>query len=334
MTERSMFWTDGGGDGGPYSQDQLRLLGQVVAGSFGANTGVAMGALNGLKVTSTGNNNVTVDTGAALVNGTFFTSDTSRSVTTASPVVGTTGRRVVLEKNWAARTVRIVVTSSADGTSAIPALAQTDGATWQIPLATFTITTTGVIGSLSDVREGLGSGRTLIKYSTAAQNFAATTTLVDVLASAGVVSFPVLANRAYLIEYDIYVSSMGNSGTSGIRFGLTGPSSPALLRGRSYAPYAEYDNMDTGGIRQSQNIPLLTLNGAIAFGTTFLAANRASTVSGGVVQGYVEGRWQFSVLLVVGSTGGTVTLQAAQCTAVATSTIGDVVATCTELSLA
>lgn len=152
MTEQSMFWTDGLGDGGAYSQDQLRLLGRVVAGTFGSDAGVVPGALNKLAVTSTGNNNITIATGAAIVDGVFYSNDGVRSITTPSPSVGTTGRRVVLQKSWSTRTIRIAITTSPDGTSAIPALVQADGSSWDVPLASFTITTGGVISGLTDQR--------------------------------------------------------------------------------------------------------------------------------------------------------------------------------------
>ena len=67
--------------------------------------------------------------------------------------MGTTGRRCVLRKDWSARTVRAVIISSSDGTASLPSLTQVDGVTWEIPLASFTITTAGVIAALTDERE-------------------------------------------------------------------------------------------------------------------------------------------------------------------------------------
>ena len=153
MTERSMFWSNDKAHGGPYTQDELRLLPKALFGAPAADEGVLANQLNELAVTSSGNNNVTVATGRALVDGTLYENDASLPITVTSPVVGTTGKRLVLRKDWTDGDVTATVISSADGTATLPALTQTDGATWEIPLASFTITTGGVIGALTDERE-------------------------------------------------------------------------------------------------------------------------------------------------------------------------------------
>ena len=153
MTETSMFWADGIGDGGPYSQDQLRLLYDALAGAEDANRGVFISQGNELDPSSTGNNNIRLAIGRAVVDGTLYENDAILDIVTASPVIGTTGRRCVLQKDWAARTVRAAIITSADGVGAIPALTQNDGTIWEIPICSFTITTGGVIGALTDERE-------------------------------------------------------------------------------------------------------------------------------------------------------------------------------------
>lgn len=153
MTERSLLWQSGAGDGGPYTDEQMRLYANVLGLAIGDNIGVVPGQQNELIVTSVANNNITVDTGRAIADGVVYENDASLVISTASPLVGTTGRRVVLQKDWATREVRIAIISSPDGTAALPALTQTDGVTWEIPLASFTITTGGAIGALTDERE-------------------------------------------------------------------------------------------------------------------------------------------------------------------------------------
>lgn len=153
MTERSMFWSDGLGDGGPYSEDELRLLYDALAGAEDANRGVLVNQGNELAPSSTGNNNIRIAIGRAVVDGTLYENDAILDIITASPAIGTTGRRCVLQKDWAARTVRAVIITSADGVGAIPALTQNDGTIWEIPICSFTITTGGVIGALTDQRE-------------------------------------------------------------------------------------------------------------------------------------------------------------------------------------
>jgi hypothetical protein len=54
-----------------------------------------------------------------------------------------------------------VLKSSADGTSAIPAVTQTAGTTWEITLATFTRATNGTI-TLTDARDFLHLGQVLV----------------------------------------------------------------------------------------------------------------------------------------------------------------------------
>ena len=153
MAESSFFWADSLGDGGPYSQDTLRTPWKVLAARDVANVGVVPGMLNNLIVTTTGNNNLTINTGYAVVDGTIYKNSASLAITSSSPAVGTTGRMVVLQKLWNVQTVRLAIISSADGTATIPTVTQTDGTTWEIPIASFTITTGGVIGALTDLRE-------------------------------------------------------------------------------------------------------------------------------------------------------------------------------------
>ena len=151
--ERSVFWADATGDGGPYSQDQLRLINEILGVAKGNNIGVVPSQLNLLAPTSTGNNNITADTGYAIVDGTLYENDASKALNVASPSSGVTGVRLSVRKGWTAQTVRLTATKNTDGNAAIPALTQSDGTTWDIPIATFTITTGGVIGALTDVRE-------------------------------------------------------------------------------------------------------------------------------------------------------------------------------------
>lgn len=112
------------------------------------------GQLFELLTSSTGNNNIHVRSGRAIVDNTYYESDGTVDITTASPSTGTTGRLLVLQKTWGAtQTIRLAIVTSADGTATIPATTQTSGTKWEIPLASFTITTGGVIGALTDLRE-------------------------------------------------------------------------------------------------------------------------------------------------------------------------------------
>jgi hypothetical protein len=118
--------------------------------------GISKGVLNELAVTGTASP-ISIATGSAIAYG-LYTNTAVVTKAISTPVVGTTGFRVVLQTNWAgvggagleART-RIAVKVSADGVAAAPALTQIALTTWEISLATGTITTGGVI-TLTDAR--------------------------------------------------------------------------------------------------------------------------------------------------------------------------------------
>jgi hypothetical protein len=95
---------------------------------------------------------LTINTGAAVVAGRFYWNTAAVTKTLTHPTIGTTGWRLVLRAGWAAQTVRITLLQSADGAAAIPALTQTDGTTWDISLATGTITTGDVVTISTDDR--------------------------------------------------------------------------------------------------------------------------------------------------------------------------------------
>jgi hypothetical protein len=154
MTEASRFWTTGDyGDGATaYTMAQIAEVFRVLLTSDNyATQGVLKGYLNDLAVTGA-TSPLSVDTGSAIVYGFFYTNDDSKSVAVATPSEGTTGHRLVLRASWSTtQTVRITLLSSADGTADIPAVTQTPGTTYDITLATLTITTLGAI-TLTDAR--------------------------------------------------------------------------------------------------------------------------------------------------------------------------------------
>lgn len=149
LVESSRLWTTGGaGDGAStYTRDNMaEFFRNMLLADF-----TTQGVLNGLAVSGTASP-LTLATGAACVYGFLHfctTSGTMNAITT--PAVGTTGLHVVLRADWTAQTVRVVAVRNTDGNSATPALTQTAGTTWEIRLATGTITTGGVI-ALTDAR--------------------------------------------------------------------------------------------------------------------------------------------------------------------------------------
>lgn len=115
-----------------------------------ANEGVLFGVLNALAVSGT-SSPVSVASGAAVVYGYPYTNDASTTVAIATPTTATRIDRIVLRASWAAQTVRITRIAGTEGSGSAPAMTQTAGTTWDIPLATVSITTGGVI-TVTDAR--------------------------------------------------------------------------------------------------------------------------------------------------------------------------------------
>ena len=159
MTERSFIWdTGGGGDASPHSEANTALLFGALVGDrlISANKGVIRGVLNGLAPSSPGAGQVRIASGACIADGHPYINDANVDFTPTTPSIGTTGHRIVARCSWSAQTVRLVDISSADGTATIPAMTQTPGTTYDIPICSFTKSTGGVIASLADNREFAG----------------------------------------------------------------------------------------------------------------------------------------------------------------------------------
>lgn len=92
-----------------------------------------------------------IGSGAAYVRGIpYWGAATTAAYST--PVVGTTGKLVVLRATWATATIAPAVISSADGDTAIPSPTQMWGTTWEIPLYELQVDTSGNVASSVDVR--------------------------------------------------------------------------------------------------------------------------------------------------------------------------------------
>ena len=147
MTQKSYFWTtDGTGDGtnSGFTQAEVARFWRYLFARDNTTMAPLKGVLNELEVTGV-SSPVSMNTGYAVADGFGYYNDAALDIAVATPVVGTTGHRVVLEVDWTAQTVRAVLLSSADGTADIPAVTQSAGSEWEISLATLTITTGGTI---------------------------------------------------------------------------------------------------------------------------------------------------------------------------------------------
>lgn len=153
MAETSRFWnTTGVGDGpgtGFTSQHWYDMLRRLFQGDQEALEGVLKNVLNDLAVTGTASP-VSVNTGVAMVYGHYYENNAALNVTVSTPAATTAGR-IVLEADWTAQTVRAKSVQSASGVTTPPTLVQSAGTTWQISLATYLITSGGVI-TLTDDR--------------------------------------------------------------------------------------------------------------------------------------------------------------------------------------
>ena len=153
MVEESFYWDDGSvGDGSlsPYDNDEFSDLWRVLFLRDRTTQGVIESYENGLVVSNPSGNNIRVATGAALVDGKFYETDANVDNAIATPAVSTRIDRVVLRKSWAAQTVRVFIITGVEG-AGVPAITQTDGVTWDVPLAQVSITTGAAITITSEI---------------------------------------------------------------------------------------------------------------------------------------------------------------------------------------
>ena len=177
MAESTLWgWTtDGTGDGTltGYTMSQYIAWMRLLNTPTPATMGVAYGVDNALAVTVAGGaRTLTIDTGGAVVYGYIYYNSAAVTKTLTHPTTGTTGWRLVLRASWAAQTVRITLLESADGTAAAPDVTHTDGVTWDISLATGTITTGDVV-TATDARTFLSGSWYLAATAAARAKIAA-----------------------------------------------------------------------------------------------------------------------------------------------------------------
>lgn len=151
MTERSQFWTTGTTGDGTTTITEAQAIEwfrdtTTPFASAGPHTsqGVLAGVLNELAVSGV-SSPVAVATGAAAVEGYYYKNDAAVNVAIPTPAGSTRIDRIVLRASHSTtRTVRITRIAGTEGAGA-PAITQTAGTTWDIPLAQVSITTGGVI---------------------------------------------------------------------------------------------------------------------------------------------------------------------------------------------
>lgn len=161
MTERSRFW-DGTATGdaseSPYDAgtEFARVLMAISGSGEMANKGgVWSRSADAFAISNPSANTIRIGAGEALVYGTWYENDADVDVNVPTPSVSTRYDYIVLRKSWSSQTVRITRIAGTEGAGAPPALVQTVGVTWDVPIMFLSITTGAVIG-MADVREVLG----------------------------------------------------------------------------------------------------------------------------------------------------------------------------------
>lgn len=158
MGEMSFPWPDSTVDYDPQIGDGRKITAEEYAGYFGAVYGA--GVLlkdNQLMVTSPGANQISVNTGWAIVGGRLYHNDAALALTPASAGGGSTRKdSVILQCDWtgggdtAQYTVRAVVKQGTSG--AVPSLTQTPNVLWEEYLYHYTINDAGAISGITDAR--------------------------------------------------------------------------------------------------------------------------------------------------------------------------------------
>lgn len=305
MAQLSLIWDSGGaGDASPHSEAVTAKLFAAVLGASGANKGPIPGMLNELNPTISGTN-ILMNTGYAIVDGHPYYNDASLSTAITTPSVGTTGRRLVLRCDWAAQTVRALIISSADGTATIPAMTQTSGTTYDVPICAFTTTTGGVSTITLDERDWAGNWRNVqIKRRTASGSHAGTT-MLPIAATVGNLDIDAKVGEVWDVEA-VFTFTCGSSGGLKAEFQV-----PAGATIRNYAYIFPARIVADGAVQ--------VIISEIA--STF--SRLSGSVSGGGAVNVIPltGTVHMKATIDMGATPGKITAYAAQDTATSTLTI-------------
>jgi len=154
MTQFSWPWPDTSpqtGDGRKITSSEFAAL---LLYTFGAGV---LPVLNELEVTTPGANQISVNTGYAIVKGKLFINDAALSLAPDSAGAGSTRQdSVILQSDWtgggdtAQYTVRAIIKEGTSGSP--PSLTQTENVLWEERLYSYTISDAGVISGITDAR--------------------------------------------------------------------------------------------------------------------------------------------------------------------------------------
>lgn len=221
MTQYSYPWPDNAvGDGEKYTDDQWSDAWRYMFVRDRTLQGVIEGVFNELAV-SGATSPVDVESGVGLVDGKMYTNSATVELAIPSPAGDARIDRVVLEKDWSAQTVRIARVVGGEGGGA-PALTQTDGTLWQIPLAEVTIQVGGALACVDE--------RAFVWTPLSKQHITPITRYVEVVCfsfrddetvevgdGAGYIHIPADLGGMDLVEVHDEVKAAGTTGTSDVQ---------------------------------------------------------------------------------------------------------------------
>ena len=147
---KSLLWTTNGGDGVPYTQGDLTFWQRMLWTTDPSTQGITAEFLDELEVTNPIGLQLHVATGGCLVYGFVGWLPATAIHDLVLPVVGETGWRMVVRIDWSTQLMQTYLLQNTDGDAAIPAMTQTAGTRWEIPLAYGTITLLGTITVTDD----------------------------------------------------------------------------------------------------------------------------------------------------------------------------------------
>lgn len=271
MAERSIAWTTnatGDGTSGGYSAANWQNMNLKMFITNPATEGVLYGIGNNLAVSGSASP-VAVNTGSGIVYGIWYENDASVNVTIPTPASLTRIDRIVLRASWSAQTVRITRIAGTEGGGA-PALTQSAGTTWDIPLAQVSITTGGVI-TLTDQRTWIKHPGVYGWLSQALTIGGALTVNGNITSNGGrlAISAPSAVND---VLYDEMLLQIGTDGTLGaLNFMVRGV--PSATGGNRTVHLGAFDN---GGMRK------MFINSDALGGAGPVAINGVLTAGGGI----------------------------------------------------
>lgn len=240
MSERSIPWTDAPATthGGPYSDIQWQEIWNSLFGAEAANAGVLKGVTNEY-LASGATSPISINTGKAIVNGTWHISDASTPFTISTPAVSTRVDRIVLRKSFVSGSVLLTKITGVEGAGS-PAITQSAGVTWDIPLWAASITTGGVI-TLTDERV-FASFASVLPYPVQPGGRLTLTSLTPIvdLAAAGTLYYtpfrsnrvPIYVNGAWrnvqFSELSLVLSGLGATTLYDVFVAINSSGNPAL----------------------------------------------------------------------------------------------------------